>query len=615
MEHSGYSEHRSRTGFVILLILFAAYAAAFISRTSFEVQGTRYFCLFDDAMISMRYARNLAHGLGLVWNPGGERVEGFTNPLWVMYMALLHLLPFSPPKISLAVQVSGAACLLLTLYFVREICSLLMPGSRLGGFSATVLTAFYVPLVNWSLQGMEVGILALLVTAAIFMILRGWQRGETPPALYLVLATGTFVRMDFAPLAFVLLAALVLADRNGRRRHLVLGGGILLLALVIQTLLRYAYYGELLPNTYFLKMLGIPLTRRLGRGVAALLGFAGGMTWVVFLVPLLFVLIRPARGLFLLGAAFLTQCAYSVYVGGDAWEWWGGSNRYISVVMPLFFILFGSALSLVASALEAVPAWRHVAVRAATRTGFALAIVLSYFQLNNVRGSVGMEEWVECGSYLITQARGQGRGPGLSELADAVFWLTVPTPLESAENRLAVQAAVLIDSLTTPEARILVAWAGAIPYFSDRKYVDLLGKNDRLVARLKARETLDPKGRLSFVPGHSKWSYAYSIGELKPDVVFQLWAAESEAHRFLDSGYYAARIQGRTWYFRRGSQSIRWETVERLSGEEADRSDGSQVCGEPTCQNASLMSKYIPLLPPPNPASTLSVSFSFRSSM
>ncbi len=32
-------------------------------------------------MILMRYAYNLAHGNGLVWNPG-ERVEGITNPLW-----------------------------------------------------------------------------------------------------------------------------------------------------------------------------------------------------------------------------------------------------------------------------------------------------------------------------------------------------------------------------------------------------------------------------------------------------------------------------------------------------------------------------------------------------
>ena len=42
--------------------------------------------LQDDAFISFRYARNLATGHGLVWNPG-ERVEGYTNFLWTLLMA------------------------------------------------------------------------------------------------------------------------------------------------------------------------------------------------------------------------------------------------------------------------------------------------------------------------------------------------------------------------------------------------------------------------------------------------------------------------------------------------------------------------------------------------
>ena len=41
-------------------------------------------------MISMRYGRNLAEGYGLVWNPG-ERVEGYTNFLWTVIMAGVHV--------------------------------------------------------------------------------------------------------------------------------------------------------------------------------------------------------------------------------------------------------------------------------------------------------------------------------------------------------------------------------------------------------------------------------------------------------------------------------------------------------------------------------------------
>jgi hypothetical protein len=76
--------------FAALVLGFLYYAWRYILATSFIIDGTRYFVLFDDAMISMRYAYNLAHGNGLVWNLG-ERVQGFTNPLWVFYMALLRL--------------------------------------------------------------------------------------------------------------------------------------------------------------------------------------------------------------------------------------------------------------------------------------------------------------------------------------------------------------------------------------------------------------------------------------------------------------------------------------------------------------------------------------------
>lgn len=84
--------------FIALIVGYVLWGCAFIYQTSFVDAGVRYFCLLDDEMISMRYARNLAHGFGLVYNPGGDRVEGFSNPLWVFYMALLHLLPVSPRR-------------------------------------------------------------------------------------------------------------------------------------------------------------------------------------------------------------------------------------------------------------------------------------------------------------------------------------------------------------------------------------------------------------------------------------------------------------------------------------------------------------------------------------
>ena len=53
----------------------------------------RWTC--DDAFISFRYARNLVRGNGLVFNVG-EAVEGYTNFLWTLGVAVGMLLGVEP---------------------------------------------------------------------------------------------------------------------------------------------------------------------------------------------------------------------------------------------------------------------------------------------------------------------------------------------------------------------------------------------------------------------------------------------------------------------------------------------------------------------------------------
>ena len=89
------------------VIVLAVLYLLFIDRFSTDLNGQRYFALSDDQMISMRYADNLASGNGLVWNPG-ERVEGFTNPLWTGYMAVWHLVDIPRAKTSLAIMLTSA---------------------------------------------------------------------------------------------------------------------------------------------------------------------------------------------------------------------------------------------------------------------------------------------------------------------------------------------------------------------------------------------------------------------------------------------------------------------------------------------------------------------------
>src|SRR5439155_2776595 len=152
------------------LLAAGGFYAAFIARSSFTFQGRTYFVLFDDAMISMRYARNLADGHGLVWN-AGQHVEGYSNFLWTLWMSAIHLLGLPDRLSSLGVMVTGALLLVLNLLVVRRLCALLVPGRPLVGALGMVMTGLYYPFVFWALRGMEVGLAALLVSLAALLAL------------------------------------------------------------------------------------------------------------------------------------------------------------------------------------------------------------------------------------------------------------------------------------------------------------------------------------------------------------------------------------------------------------------------------------------------------------
>src|SRR5688500_5439852 len=116
------------------------------------MDGERVFTLWDDAMISMRYARNLAAGQGLVWNVGQERVQGFSNLGLTLLMALLHLAPVSAAKIPLLFQIANLVLATLTALYTGKLTGALT-GSRSAAVVSVLTVASLAPLGIWAAQG------------------------------------------------------------------------------------------------------------------------------------------------------------------------------------------------------------------------------------------------------------------------------------------------------------------------------------------------------------------------------------------------------------------------------------------------------------------------------
>src|SRR4051794_12047687 len=185
-------------GLAVLLLAFSLWAGWFIHRSSFDVEGTHYYCLFDDAMISMTYARNLDEGHGLEWARFGEPVEGFTHPLWMFLMVPVNALPIALRDCSLVVQLLSLLSLAGTIVAVRRLMldHFAPPGARYW-LPAAVLTAFYYPLAYWALMGMETGLQALLAVLAVQLALTTAHSGRDRSfALWIVCAAAFLLRMD-----------------------------------------------------------------------------------------------------------------------------------------------------------------------------------------------------------------------------------------------------------------------------------------------------------------------------------------------------------------------------------------------------------------------------------
>lgn len=513
-------------GFIILLYL--VYAGIYIYRTSFVAAGERYFVLFDDAMISMRYAKNFAAGDGLVWNPGEQPIEGYTNPLWVVFMAFFHLFPIPASKISLVIQISGAIFLAINLYFVFRIAQHLSENA-LVPLLATILTAFYVPLNNWGLQGMEVSVLVLLLTASTWLVLNNLKQKRFSIWPYLLLGIGTLVRVDMAVPYLAILGFLVIADSQNRKRNLAWGLGLLIAFLGSQTIFRLWYYGEPVPNTYYLKMSGFSLITRIKRGLYVLIALVKQMNWVLCLLPFSLLLFRRDRTTLLLFTILGGQIAYSIYVGGDAWEHKGGANRYIALAIPMFFTPFVYAANQILQALaEKNDPLKPILVWAANLTtiAFVLVSMVNFNYLVNIRS---LERWL-----LLRQ----------------------PDFIEA--NKEYVDIVHELNKFATPKTRIAVVTAGAIPYFSELPAIDLLGKNDPIIAR---QQNHLPNNIADIRPGHMKWDYDYTLGELQPDVIVQVWGDLETVENYSELYYVVIDTGNRLFTVREDSDQILWENI------------------------------------------------------
>ena len=458
-----------------------------------------YWFLTDDAFISFRYARNLSAGDGLVFNPGYERVEGYTNFLWVLLLSGVDRLGWAP---HLAANWLSSTAGLLTWGLVVAFCWRRGPSARYPWL--TLLPALWLAVNRsfavWSSGGLETKLFDLLVVAGVLLATTdieakrtSWWRAAG------LMAMAALTRPDGLLIAASVFLVRGAAEWRGgwiKWREAARGLGVFVLIVGAHFGFRRLYYEEWLPNTYYAKLGGEAWWDMGAIYFEAFLLEYGAVVWLPLLSIGIWRAARSWGSTSLIAAAIVPHAVYIAYAGGDHFEY-----RPLDVYFPLAAVLLYDGAARVASE------WRRPVLSAAWSAACCLAVALlpaltrvdfpSYYRpgypgLPMQDGKVhdlvslqrhpllaafpGMASYVSLYNQRIHALTKQF--VGLRQEEHKLF-LGVVEP----QGKLLKQ--MVSDGMLPRDTFIASRCVGAIPYFSDLRILDMHGLTDKHVARLE----------------------------------------------------------------------------------------------------------------------------------
>jgi arabinofuranosyltransferase len=399
-----------------------------------------YHFTVDDAFISFRCAKNLAQGNGLVFNVG-ERVEAFSNPLWVLILSLASLMRID---IVAASKLLGIGCGVLTLVLLMRLCLGVFRLSRAATLVALCYAATNISIVYSAISGLETAFYTASLVLMIYLLTekREMLAGVACALLALTRPEGILYAMPLA----------IGCRLNGcgfRRMLTVLcipAGAYGLFASF-----SLLYYGTLLPNSYNAKIGALPAS--IEPSISRARAFIQ-YSWYVSTVqePVLFLSFIGGLALFnrrlapMFGA--MGVAAFFVwYSKGDWMSFW----RFYTPIVPFLAVFWVGALELI-----------RLSLGRSRKAKVFLAVLLL--------------------PLIMSVAR-------TVKSVDALKSGTEFNPAMHSREHARIGA--YLASVSSPSDVVVANEIGAISYYSGLATVDMLGLTDRRVPLLLRRGDLD----------------------------------------------------------------------------------------------------------------------------
>ena len=394
-----------------------------------------YNFIADDTFISLRYAANLLAGHGLVFNPG-ERVEGFTSPLWTLLLAGLGFFGCGLLETARILGFLFSALTLLLTFWLARRCG----ASPLMALVAPGVLACNGSFACWAAAGMETPLFAGLMVGALASALAGryWTSA--------VLTAATTLARPEGLLVLLILGAYQIYNSQRSKAQpwftwiLTAAGPVILLVAG-----RLWYYQDFLPNTYYAKTGGGWM--QILRGWDYVGDYAADHEGLLLLLGVIaWAFCRRTTSLQLTAGTCLFCWLAVIWVGGDGLPMY----RFALSPLPLFAAL---AAALVDDLYLRVRSWLASTPQISITIVAVLTTVWAYAHLSPPRLKS------HYGSYQFQQR------VEIPQWTRAGQWL--------AEN-------------ARPDASLAAVPIGALAYYSGLKTYDMLGLTDRHIAHRTA---------------------------------------------------------------------------------------------------------------------------------
>jgi arabinofuranosyltransferase len=297
------------------------------------VGAWRFRWLSDDSFIDLRVVRNILSGHGPVFNPG-ERVEAYTNPLWVLALVISHYLLWFVP-LNWSAVLLGISSTAVGFYFAQRAGIRLLQREN-GRFSLPIglyVVSSVAVVWEFATSGLETGMVFAWIGLSWWLLARVIEYSNRQGATALFLGLGPLIRPDLAIFTLIFAGTFFalrlrtdpVTELASKWRWWTLGV-VVAAPTVMYEIFRIGYFGLLVANTAIVKSAFSPW---ISQGIRYFNDFQSNY-WLWLPLSILIVLfIRQTRRRFIDGhrtealvflspvVAGVLSVGYVIFIGGD----------------------------------------------------------------------------------------------------------------------------------------------------------------------------------------------------------------------------------------------------------------------------------------------------------